>query len=405
MIANPLVNHRLSWWSYPVLLATLAMLPCLPSFTQAQDHVRTELAIDYGFSPDLEIVNFGDPLDPYSSWVVVEPLTSHDLAPHMQRITVKFPGQTDRRAYTYHRSKLGVVVLAFELKSRKLAWSSEIELPADGKAAAGQQFLLHTGGGVVTIAVVQDENSLKIQELDAETGNATAECRLTRPARDRFWGAAREVDPKSNARIEELLQQQKALQERLTREERQRKAIEADLKAAAEKLRNLLDEQLTRVAEGALRGQDDPPAGRPDRLLLEGLRQAKQLDDLVIELAAVTDARLTVETAGTVWRLVNGDAPIESIRMVREGGKDRMIIEGKAKKHRRIILEIRSADDKSDSDENEAELPPGGASTREDQGASTQRSTTDPLVQNAVQYLSRRQAGPPVDGFDYQPSE
>jgi hypothetical protein len=164
--------------------------------------------------------------------------------------------------------------------------------------------------------------------------------------------------------IEELLEQQKALRQRLIMEEGQRKAMEADLEAASKKLRELLDEQLKRVAEDALRGKDDQTVeAKPDRVLLKGLRQAKQLDDLVIVLTDVTDGRLTVERAGTVWRLINGNTPIESIRIVREGGKDRMIIEGPAKKHRRIILEIPSEDGKSSPWKlDRGGTPPGGAS-------------------------------------------
>jgi beta-lactamase regulating signal transducer with metallopeptidase domain len=45
MIANPKVSHRLSWWSYPVLFGALAVLPCLPSFTQAQDRGGLSQAI------------------------------------------------------------------------------------------------------------------------------------------------------------------------------------------------------------------------------------------------------------------------------------------------------------------------------------------------------------------------
>ena len=33
MIANPRVNHHLAWWSYPLLLAGLVALPCLPSLS------------------------------------------------------------------------------------------------------------------------------------------------------------------------------------------------------------------------------------------------------------------------------------------------------------------------------------------------------------------------------------
>jgi hypothetical protein len=62
--------------------------------------------------------------------------------------------------------------------------------------------------------------------------------------------------------------------------------------------------------------------------------------DLTVELKAVSDKALTVETAGNVWRLVNGDVPVESIHMSREGGKLRMVVEGKSAPHGRISITI-----------------------------------------------------------------
>ena len=37
MIANPNLNHRLSWWSCAIILAAVAALPCLPSSASAQE--------------------------------------------------------------------------------------------------------------------------------------------------------------------------------------------------------------------------------------------------------------------------------------------------------------------------------------------------------------------------------
>src|SRR5262249_32822494 len=82
------------------------------------------------------------------------------------------------------------VVLAFDKKSKRLAWSSEIELPQRDHAVAGQRFLLHTGGGVVTIAVVKDDKSLKAQELNFESGMVASECELLGPPQNRHSEAA-----------------------------------------------------------------------------------------------------------------------------------------------------------------------------------------------------------------------
>lgn len=43
MIVNPRANRHLSWWSYRLLLAALAVLSCLPSFTEAREMVRINL--------------------------------------------------------------------------------------------------------------------------------------------------------------------------------------------------------------------------------------------------------------------------------------------------------------------------------------------------------------------------
>jgi hypothetical protein len=445
MIANPLVSHRLAWWSYPLLIAALAVLPCLPRFTQAQDQAGPPQAIDADVSADFTFVPIElGKLDGIP----------RDLSPHSAEIVVKFLGQTERRIYQQHRSKLGIVVLAFEIQSRKLAWSSEIELPADGKAAAGQRFLLHTGGGVVTVAVVEEDLRLKIQELDAETGKVTAESRLPRTEKDRFSAVSGEPDQMFKLRIEELTQRQLELQTRLKTEEAQRiqrddmielllqqqrqleqrlkaeqdqrkvredthgaerKAMEADLEALSEKLRALLDEQLKETAESALRGRRGADFWqRPGKL--PEIQQGKQLGDaLVVELGGVRDGGLTLELASTVWRLTNGDAPISSIRMVREGGKDRMIIEGQAKEHRRIILELRAEDDQPGPREQgeEPAAPPGGAAAK--------TGAEDPLVQQALQFISRQRLDlasetvsvrdmlafkPEASGIDYdQPAE
>jgi beta-lactamase regulating signal transducer with metallopeptidase domain len=429
MIANPNVSHRLSWWSFPVLFAALAALPCLPSFTQAQDQGGRSQAIDvdYGLVP-VEIKDLdGDPLDANSFHVEVQDLDGdpRDLDrrvkifypsspwdaieftdPHSRPVVIRFPGQTDRRVYKYHRSKLGVVVLAFQLESGKLAWSSEIELPPDGKAVANRQFLLHTGGGVVTIAVVKDENSLTIQELDAQTGKLTAECRLAPSAKDRFNESAREFEKTFKIRIETLMQRHKELQQQLKTKEEQRndtsgaerKETDKMLNALKDQLQRLIDEQLIQVGDRALRGPADRGAEQKGsdfwRRQEEDVDwQFQEANDLGDALVIATDGRPTIEMAGTVWRLINGDAPVESIRMVREGGKDRMIIEGKAKKQLRVILEISTDGDKAGS--TDGGLPPGGASTGEETSAHT--SAADSLVRQAVQYLSRRRMDAPAE--------
>jgi hypothetical protein len=81
-----------------------------------------------------------------------------------------------------------------------------------------------------------------------------------------------------------------------------------------------------------------------------------------------------------------------------------MIIDGKAKQLRRIILEIRSEGDKGGpKDRDEQGTPPNGASNEGHSGAAAQPSATNTLVRKAVQYLSRERLDNPASGFDYSP--
>jgi beta-lactamase regulating signal transducer with metallopeptidase domain len=400
MIANPRVNHCLSWWSYPVLLAALAVLPCLPSFTQAQE--------------------VEDLVDVYSSEVILNRVAFELVDGHPTDARVVFvdvaatPGQTDKRAYKAQRSQHGVVVLAFDLGSGKLAWSSEIELPRRDGPVAGQTFLLHTGGGLVTLAMVADDKSLRIQELDAETGKVTGECHLLSAVRNRFSDAERRALEQELKAAQEQLEKLRHRVKKLEGVEEDNEGAQQQVKELSNHLKGLLDEQLMRVrvqdfdSDGAKFWRFDSNSevtSEDDNHWRVRVRTRKEPDmvvdtakrvgsDLVIELGAISDGHLTVEMAGTVWRLINGNAPIDAIRMTREGGRDRMVIEGKAVKHARVILELHiDGDNPSRKDGHEAGTPAEGAAARS--------SAAESLVENAFQYFSGRSRGKSVQAFDY----
>ena len=150
------------------------------------------------------------------------------------------PRQTDRRTYKVQRSERGLVVLAFDRESKKLAWSSEIELPRHYKPVAHQQFLLHTGGGIVTIAVVNGDKSLKIQELDAETGKVTGECQLVGRPKEKSSdeGQSLQLEKDVKAAVEwadKLLERTKRSDiDKKVSDEEQRLLLEKEIKAAVE---------------------------------------------------------------------------------------------------------------------------------------------------------------------------
>jgi beta-lactamase regulating signal transducer with metallopeptidase domain len=353
MIANPRVNHRLSWWSYPVLLSALAALPCLPSRTNAEESdvefVGSVVDFDQDglldfYLSDVDKANSGRVLfrdgDAGKSDTQLFRLdATRALAGDQGRILL-LTGvsislrQTDRRTYRVQRSERGLVVLAFDRETKKLAWSSEIELPQPDQAVAGQRFLLHTGGGFVTIAVVAEDKSLAIQELDATTGNVVGECQLVQ-----LDSTTLSVPDGGTV----LLGGIKRLQE------------------------------LSSTLRIRLRPKPESAAGALLRLTPKRIG-----NDLVIQLGAVAEGHLTVETAGTVWRLVNGDAPIETVRMIRDGDNPNpsLIIEGKAGKHERIILQVESeSEERSLEVELKSSTPPDGASSAP--------AAEDPLVEAA----------------------
>jgi beta-lactamase regulating signal transducer with metallopeptidase domain len=355
MIANPLVNHRLSWWSYPLLLAALAVLPCLPGLIQAQDQssdlevIVLDEVLPSDVPVELEEVE-GNPLDQYRLRVVVPfeySAIEIEGSPYSRQIIPGVPSQTDRRLYRGHRSKLGIVVLAFERESGKLAWSSEIELPADGKELAGRQLLLHTGGGVVTTAVWNDDDGLKIQELDAETGKVTAECRLI--------GLRKEKGSRlPQGQVLETLPGEANRQAEQRSGEPQRPVDQPLIESAVESLRSGGNENDARM----------------------------QFRTKVIRLSANSDGRLTVELAGTVWRLIHGETPIQSVSMIREGDKDRMVIEGQDENRGLLILEIRAeSGDPVPKKGEEAGTPPGSAA------AETGAADVDVIAEKAMRNL------------------
>lgn len=361
MIANPLVSHRLPWWSCPLLLGALAVLPCIPRITQAQEEAGRAEVIDVDYFP---------------LWAIFERSNVAHADSDVYLLDVsRSMRQTERWTYKVHRSERGLVVLAFDRNSKKLAWSSEIELPADMGAAAGQRLLLHTGGGVVTIAMITEDKSLKIQELNGETGTVTSECQLPVHSHDR-WGSTGEVLGewclrKNITDYDLLAREHVGEQHGIWHLILQDRSNEAPM-VAGETYSSLAWRLLT------------APSG-----------------PLVVELSGLKDGRITIEIGSKVWRAIHGDAPIETMHLFRVGEQDRMIIEGKAKNLNR--MELRPESDRSAADKRDDLRTPNDDSTRpNDAGATLHSGNLEPYLNQAVKFLitprPRRDAH--ADGVD-----
>jgi beta-lactamase regulating signal transducer with metallopeptidase domain len=348
MIANVRVNHRLSWWSYPVLLAALAVLPLLPTFSRAQESDE---------SPPGAGLSFFD----YDGDGTIDVYVAGEAADARQ---------TERRAYQVLRSERGWVVLAFDRRTGKLAWSSEIELARrdpnvpvpdggtvtlGGTTVSGQRFLLHTGDGIVTIAVVEGEENLRLQEIDATTGRVTAECQLAgesqesvaRKLLDMYFSQISELPLKELDDDERaaLLEKLKVLNRRLHLDlegvpEPADKASDPSLEHALQEAHRLLQAARQRAEQwGVYRKSCTACHDVATHQNREGVPLGSHLlaistsagNELVIEVQSPDGGKIEIEQAVQVWRMIHGDAPIEQINMTQKDGKMRMIIKGAVK--------------------------------------------------------------------------
>lgn len=212
MIANSRVSHRLSWRNYAMLIVALTVLPCLLTFSEAQEAAPVKLS-DVAGAANARVVPAGSAK----------------------------PRETDRRIYRVQNSDRGLVVLAFNKESKRLAWSSEIELPHRDQAVPGQRFLLHAGGGVVTIALVESGQSLTVQELNAETGKVAGECQLIESLQHKAAAAEllklEEILLDAN-RVNAAQQQQKQIEQTLVELDEQALVLEQNKNQHAERLRS-----------------------------------------------------------------------------------------------------------------------------------------------------------------------
>jgi hypothetical protein len=167
------------------------------------------------------------------------------------------------------------------------------------------------------------------------------------------------------ARIEKLLAEARELQTQLMMERDLRVVQQEELKQLAEELERVRQQAAETASsverEKALQEASAAQLGirylerNPDHAEWR-YEVARQPGDLFV--LGVTQGPLTVEMADQVWRMVNPDDAIRSIRMVRENGTEQMIIEGVGKQSRRVIVEIRSGVEIPAADEGDDAGPP-----------------------------------------------
>lgn len=294
MIANPRVNHRLSWWSYPVLVAALAVLPCVPVRGQLDEpkdpgapqatQSRSEhlpdttkllnIELDLPYPGEIGAGYEGATRSRRDSQKTHYRLPDYLPAAHGNAVSAGgdryyflTPYGSDRTWYVQFAQDTSDGFL-------KTLWDATLKLPAEDELRQGDTFVLNTGKGIVTVAVVEDDyandRDIGVRQIDVKTGGIKDERTLLRHM----------------ARYQFFLE--------------------------------------------SMRGETEDPKENKDKPAASVLRaDAKRSgNDLTLELECVESGNL-IETALDFWRRVHGDTPVEQIRTSREDGKVRIIIKGK----------------------------------------------------------------------------
>lgn len=310
MIANPQVNHRLSWWSYPLLLAVVAVLPCVPVRGQSdeandsealeQTQRSIEPVADGEYSGQLN--EFYLSLDPgaieesfelivddqWEGQLGLYPLHLNDLLigrhAHDYRLPDYLPAAHgnavsagEGRYYVLTpkgSDRVWYVQYSQDDAEGRILWDATLKLPPEGELKQGDAFVLNTSTGIVTVAVVEDDydndRDIGVRQIDVKTGAVKDERTLLRHM----------------ARYQSFLE--------------------------------------------FMQGENDDP--KEDRNEYSGaVRRANMKlvgNDLTIELEGEEGAN-RIQTALELWQRVLGDRPVEQIRTSRADGKVRIIIKGK----------------------------------------------------------------------------
>lgn len=287
MIANPRVNHRLSWWSYPVLVAALAVVPCVPvrgqsdEPTDSEARQRTSASVVGESTLLVELdLNLGELV--YGHDGATDPKRDKtryqlpDYLPAAHGNAVSAGGDHHYVLTPYGSDRVWYVQFTRHTGDGfgKILWDVTLKLPAEDELKQGDTFVLNTSKGIVTLAVVEDDygndRDIGVRQIDVKTGGIKDERTLLRQM----------------ARYQSFLE--------------------------------------------SMRGETEDPKENKDRPAAGVLRaDAKRSGkDLSLELECVESDNL-IETALDLWRRVHGDASVEQIQTSREDGKVRIIIKGK----------------------------------------------------------------------------
>jgi beta-lactamase regulating signal transducer with metallopeptidase domain len=208
MIANPRVNHRLSWWSYPLLVAALAGLLCVPVRGQPDEPKESEArkgtrpfnaaADDKHGELDRILKSLWlDSGEDYEGYLLREMTGSkRDARKTRYRLPDYLPAAHGNAVSAGGNRYYGLTpngsdriwhVHYYQDTADgfgKTLWDATLKLPPEGELKQGDAFVLNTSSGIVTVAVVEDDydndRDIGVKQIDVKTGAINDERTLLR---------------------------------------------------------------------------------------------------------------------------------------------------------------------------------------------------------------------------------
>lgn len=313
MIANPKVNHRLSWWNYLILLAALAALPLWPALISAEEvalsdcpeSVQSTLQALEGAGQILKIVRDADG---------EEQFYEAEISINGKVYDVRVSGQGTLLSTVYSRSagEGSVDVISGE------AAAQSIELPQatidfvtpEGRLQAEIVEGVQIAESVDAVAGVLTVDGYQIIELD---DNGALSIQLVGPdERVVAEENAAVVEQRLRAEIEALMAQLKELEAQAALNQRQAEILAEEYQAQQQQQIMEAQRQLEaaaraldrQVIELQIRAEQDEWAARRDAIrerISGGLPEAIQATlDREAEGAGILQVTVTANEEGTV---------------------------------------------------------------------------------------------------------